>query len=119
MTNKNYVLGQQGEEIAVRYLQANNYRVITRNFFSSYGEIDIIALKDDTLIFLEVKTRSKQLSQAWNSVSASKQRKMRHTASHFINAHPEYEHLPTRFDVIALIFQSDTYSLKHMIDAFT
>lgn len=49
--------GKKGEEIAASFLKSKGYRVIDRNFKSRYGEIDIIALEGDFLVFIEVKTR--------------------------------------------------------------
>lgn len=111
-------LGKQGENLAVRYLQANNYRILARNFFSSYGELDIIAQQEDTLIFIEVKTRTSTFDQAENSVSAAKQQKMLATAELFLQQHPACEEMPTRFDVISVIFRNSQYNLKHLKDAF-
>jgi putative endonuclease len=48
--------GNQAEELAAKYLYENGYEIIERNFYSRFGEIDIIAYKDDTLHFVEVKS---------------------------------------------------------------
>lgn len=60
MTFRNYnkISGNRGEEIAVSYLEKKGFRVIRRNFRMRGGEIDIIAIDSDTLVFIEVKTRS-------------------------------------------------------------
>ncbi|MCL5434956.1 MAG: YraN family protein [Patescibacteria group bacterium] len=50
-----------GEEIAVNYLKGKGYKIIERNFRKGYGEIDIIAIFQNTLIFVEVKTRTTSL----------------------------------------------------------
>src|SRR5258706_15362434 len=50
-------LGKRGEELAARYLQEKGYYIIEFNFRKNYTEIDIIATKDETLVFIEVKTR--------------------------------------------------------------
>lgn len=55
LTKKNF--GNLGESVACRYLEKHGYKIIERNFRIRGGEIDIIALKDQTLIFIEVKTR--------------------------------------------------------------
>lgn len=49
-----------GEEIATKYLQKLGYKIIERNFRQGYGEIDIIAIDKDTLVFVEVKTRTSE-----------------------------------------------------------
>ena len=47
------LLGRWGEEQAARYLESKGYRIVTRNFYSRWGEIDIIAETDDILVFVE------------------------------------------------------------------
>lgn len=51
---------RRGEEIASRFLQKHGYKIIDRNFRKGYGEIDIIALYQNVLVFVEVKTRTSQ-----------------------------------------------------------
>ncbi len=53
----NKIIGDKGESIAVQYLLKNKYTIIERNFRCRFGEIDIIAKKDNCIIFFEVKTR--------------------------------------------------------------
>jgi len=55
--SNNFLLGQKGEEIAAFYLANHGYTIIERNFKKRYGDIDIVAKKGETLIFVEVKTR--------------------------------------------------------------
>ena len=52
------LLGNTGESIATSYLQRKGYRIIERNFKARYGEIDIICIYQNTLVFVEVKTRT-------------------------------------------------------------
>ena len=51
-------LGQEGEKIAIKYLQRLGYTIIEENFRCKSGEIDIIAKEDNEIIFIEVKTRT-------------------------------------------------------------
>ena len=117
----NLILGKTGENFAVDYLISKNYKIITRNFHSQYGEIDIIALKQDCLVFIEVKTRSSSVESALSSVSRSKQKKLFKTAQSFILLHQEFEDYFTRFDVIAVIpyKESNHFHLEHLEEAFT
>lgn len=48
----------QGEQLATTYLQKKNFTILDRNFRKGYGEIDIVALQNNILVFVEVKTRS-------------------------------------------------------------
>ena len=51
-------VGRAGEEVAAKYLKKNKYRIIARNLNVGKSEIDIVAVKDGTLVFVEVKSRS-------------------------------------------------------------
>ncbi len=55
MRNQN--VGRQGEEEAVRFLHSQGYKIVERNFKKPQGDIDIVALDGDVLVFIEVKTR--------------------------------------------------------------
>ena len=51
-------LGKKGEELALRFLKKRGYRIIEKNYVCKMGEMDIIAKEKDTLVFIEVKTRT-------------------------------------------------------------
>ena len=74
-------LGQWAEQKAVKLLMAQNYEIVQINYFSRFGEIDIIAKTAQELVFVEVKARTPtQMGQAFEVVTLSKQRKMVKTA---------------------------------------
>lgn len=54
-------IAKRGEDLAAQYLTKKGYKIIERNFRKGYGEIDIICVKDNTLVFVEVKTRTSNL----------------------------------------------------------
>ncbi|MCF7794090.1 MAG: YraN family protein [Candidatus Cloacimonetes bacterium] len=119
MNNKEKAyLGKFGEELAANFLLSNGYEILKKNYHSRFGEIDIITLLADTVIFVEVKLRSSNLDQAVSSVSVAKQKKLVKTAQDYLARHPELEDLPTRFDIIAIIKNKRSYELKHFPDAF-
>jgi putative endonuclease len=65
--------GNYGEDIAVNYLISKGYTILERNFLSKYGEIDIIAEKEKTLIFVEVKCRkSNNFGSPLEAINAKK-----------------------------------------------
>ena len=118
MKDKQFI-GKSGEELAANFLQKKGYKILFRNYHSQFGEIDIIALDKDTLVFIEVKTRSSNFEAAFSSVSFSKQQKLTKTALDFLSKNYEYEDFLTRFDVIVVLFdQREEYRIKHMADAF-
>ena len=82
-TNK--VFGAFGESLATEYLSENGYKVLERNFSCRSGEIDIIAIQEDTVAFVEVKTRSSEkFGMPSEAVSLTKQNRMVKTALYYM-----------------------------------
>jgi putative endonuclease len=111
----NAAKGRDGEERAARALEAKGLRILTRNFRARTGEIDIIALEGDTIVFVEVK--------AWSSygygdlrygVDQKKQRRVIETAKYFLSVHREYNCMAVRFDVVF----AGPRSITHIAAAF-
>lgn len=95
-------LGKFGESLAASYLQKQGYRIIERNFRGRYGELDIIAIKDKILVFVEVKTRiGRQFGLPEEAVTARKLGEVVKTAEFYKISH---HNLPDalRIDVIAI-----------------
>ena len=109
-----------GELVAARYLTRQGYRLIERNFKARYGELDIICTKDDTLVFVEVKTRiGEEFGKPEESVTPRKLREVVKTAQYYKLLHEE---LPEsmRIDVIGIQFDdSDTPSYFNHIQNVT
>ena len=81
LSKKGYV----GEKIACVFLKKNGYKIITQNFRSMFGEIDIIALKNSELCFCEVKTRwSGRFGKPEESVTSEKIRKISKTIEYYL-----------------------------------
>ncbi|OGM12433.1 YraN family protein [Candidatus Woesebacteria bacterium RBG_16_34_12] len=94
--------GNLGENYAARILQENGYQIIDRNFRTKFGEIDIIAVDKDTLVFIEVKTRwGKKYGSPEEAVTPRKITKIKRVAEIFINKN---KNLPKklRIDVVAI-----------------
>jgi putative endonuclease len=100
----NLHLGKEGEDIARDFLSARGYRIITRNFRTRSGEIDIIAADGPVICFVEVKTRRQERFGApGESVQRLKQRHMAKAAVQYLKS----RHLldaPSRFDVVSIEF---------------
>jgi putative endonuclease len=79
-------------------------KIINQNFKAlPYGEIDIIALDENVLIFVEVKYRSKtKFAKAEEMLTYSKQQKLINVANIFLQQNPNYENYECRFDLIAI-----------------
>ena len=97
-------LGELGEEIAARHLKALGYRIIERNYRCRMGEIDCVAVKGDTLVFLEVKARqSVRYGEPIEAVDRRKRRKMTQLARYYTLEKGVHD-VPQRFDVVAVWF---------------
>jgi putative endonuclease len=94
-------LGKKAEEYITLQLQKKGFKILERNFRSSHGEIDIIALRDDDLLFIEVKMRQEEYFDLSDVITISKQAKIIHTAKLYIAGHG-YEEKNCRFDVALL-----------------
>ena len=108
-------LGKSGEEHSIQSLIKQGYEIIQQNFHSPYGEIDIIARDRHHLVFIEVKTRTKEsVDHAKYSITYSKQKKITKTAMYFLQNYSNPEILEYRFDVIIL----KNNDMNHFINAF-
>ena len=101
--------GSEGEEIAVRFLKANGYRILDRNYRTKYGEIDIVAQKKKCIVFVEVKTR---LSNEFGSpAEAVDERKLFRIAS-VANQYIQKERLDDfsfRFEIVSVTKQNNSW----------
>jgi putative endonuclease len=106
----NRALGAGGEEMAAAFLAGRNFSIIERNYrFGKYGEIDIIAGKDDLVIFVEVKNRNSQrFGGALYSISSKKKRSIRSAARAFIQSHPQYNDPAYTFRLDMIAVSGDT-----------
>ena len=92
-------IGLSAESRAAAYLIAKGYRIAARRFRSPVGEIDIVARRRGTLVFVEVKARS-TLDGAAESLLPRQQRRIAEAAGAWLAAHPEDVESPMRFDVV-------------------
>lgn len=109
--------GEEGETLAVRFLEKNGYAVLERNYQTRFGEVDIICRNERFLVFAEVKTRTdRPLVSGFDAVDRSKQRKILKAAMQYCQANPL--ELQPRFDVIAVIFGNRDAKIEHIENAF-
>lgn len=106
--------GAEGEKKAAKFLEKNGYTILATNFRSKLGEIDIIAKKDNTTVFIEVKSRNENsYESAAGAVHPQKIRKLIKTANYWIAL--KGIEIDCRFDVIAI----NNNQLEHIENAFT
>lgn len=109
--------GRGGEEAACRYLARRGCRILGRNVRCRRGEIDIVAAQGETLLFVEVKTRSRSdYGAPAEAVNRAKQRRIAAAARVFLAGHP-WEG-PVRFDVIEVYRSALGGQINWIPDAF-
>jgi putative endonuclease len=117
MANHNK-LGEKGEEIAVGFLQEKGYKILERNWRFKKNEIDIIALKEELLVIVEVKTRSTLFVENLAEIVTRKKQKTLITAADAYMGKKDLKN-EVRFDIIFIVVREDNYSLQHIEEAFT
>ena len=102
-------IGTIGEQLIGRWLQLQNYELLSQNWRCRWGEIDLIAQDRETkaIAFIEVKTRS---DHSWDengllAINSLKQQKLLQSASLFLSQNPHLAELPCRFDVGLVSYQ--------------
>lgn len=113
-------LGQQGERAAARYLRRQGFTILAAQRRTRYGEIDLIAVDDKTVVFVEVKTRRKDGGiRPADAIDQLRRRRMTRAANAYLKAHGLLE-CPARFDVVEVIWPEDASrpEVRHHPNAF-
>ena len=110
-------LGKKGEQLAVDFLIENNYSIVARNYRFDKAEVDIIAQKEDTLVIIEVKTRTNADFGDPQDFLKPKQ------IQRIVKAVDEYVvvnklDVEVRFDIIAIVKQSKSFKIEHLENAY-
>lgn len=111
--------GKRGEQIARAYLESITYRFVAANWHCEAGELDLVMIDDDELVFIEVKTRHGERSgRAEEAVSSSKAARLLTSAEWFVADHPEHQHRIWRCDLVAVTFgRSNEPVVTHYLNA--
>lgn len=109
--------GNKGEEIALKHLQENGYRILEKNWRFGHLEVDIIASDKQFLIFVEVKTRHSQFfGNPEMAVNYKKQKFLAKAAAYYIRS-KRFDG-EVRFDIISIILNKKITEIEHIKDAF-
>jgi putative endonuclease len=109
--------GRRGEQLAARHLKRSGYIILARNYRAAGAEIDLIALDNDTLVFVEVKARGGTgFGLPQEAVDYDKRERIRGAA--LVYAERRGVDLPARFDVVAIDGIGRTRKLEVIKDAF-
>jgi len=111
MSNENKLLGAQGEDLALQYLENKGYRLIGQNIRLFCGEIDLLMQDKDALVIVEVKTKSSGLfGLASDMITLKKKRKLLQLAKALWQ---KFAHKTIRIDVVAI----DEEKIDHIVSA--
>jgi putative endonuclease len=107
------LFGRRGETLAAWFLRLKGYRILASRFKTPAGEIDLVAQRFGTLVFVEVKARrSGSLADAWMAVN---DRRIIDAADDFLARHPRHAGSDMRYDVI---FLAPMTWPRHVVNAF-
>jgi putative endonuclease len=110
--------GARGEKMAKEYLEKQGYEILDENWIFNKAEIDLIAYRDSTIVFAEVKTRStNSFGEPEDFVDPGKQKLLVSAADEYIYL-MDHKH-EVRFDIISILFDKfDRPVIRHIEDAF-
>ncbi len=112
------VIGRIGEQKALKWYTDRKYKLLSMNYKSRFGEIDIIAKIKNTVVFIEVKTRSNdKFSKASDAVDFKKREKIKKTALMYISSNDLNDEF-IRFDVAEVYYKDNEYDINIIEDAF-
>lgn len=112
------LLGQQGEDWATLFLREQGLCILARNWRWRNLELDIVAKDKETLVFVEVKTRTTDVhGEPALAVNTAKQAKLLRAAHAWLSSHKSW-HTPCRFDIIALVGIAPNFRVEHYRHAF-
>jgi putative endonuclease len=118
-------IGQRAEELVSARLAANGWEIVARNARTRYGELDIVALDDRALVFVEVKAGREGSAfgpeRPVHAVDARKQRRVRRLAAAWMAARPPLPHYAEiRFDAVGVTFDRSgrAVHVEHLRGAF-
>ncbi len=114
---KHHELGKSGENAAVEFLISRGYSILHTNWHWGHNELDIVAMDNEELVVVEVKTRNHDhLEEPESAVNSKKINRIVNSA----NVYVRYFRidLPVRFDIITLIAHGDEYEIEHLDNAF-
>ena len=121
MSTDNIQKGKEGEKKSENYLKEQGYVIVCRNWRARRGEIDLIAEKDGTLVFAEVKTLpASTLETVEHVLGGIKQKKIIETAKRFLLENRQYSNSYIRFDVLIVDvpFYPPVYHIKNAFSEF-
>ncbi|OEG00383.1 YraN family protein [Vulcanibacillus modesticaldus] len=114
MPDKRKALGNWGEDKAVQYLLAKGYKLIVKNWRNRFGEIDLIMLDKECIVFIEVRTKNNsKFGKGLETINHKKQQQLVRMANAFLQYKNWWDNL-VRFDIISIDKIDGTFYIKHL-----
>lgn len=115
----NKKVGNFGEMLVITYLENLNYEILDRNYFTKYGEIDIIAKDKEEYVFIEVKTRtSSKYGRPVEAINSNKEKHIQKASKVYIYLN-RLENKFIRYDIIEVYFGNENkYYINHLRNNF-
>jgi putative endonuclease len=114
------LFGNDGERRAAKFLRRAGFRILARQYANRFGEVDLIALDGETVVFVEVKSRrSEAAGHPVEAVTHEKQKRLTRIALTYLKRRRWLER-SARFDVVAVLWPQDAKEpqILHYRDAF-
>lgn len=114
---KHLTLGSAGEAHVAEDMRRNGYTILTLNYKKPYGELDIVARHDNTLVFVEVKTRATHYFDPAELITPAKQKRLLATAESYV-LEQKYDTMACRFDIALISWHATKPVITYLHDAF-
>lgn len=114
---KHNILGREGEDIAAKYLEQKGYAVLDRDWHCGHKDLDLVVIKDNTIVFVEVKTRA---GNEWGDPQDFITDRKIHRIVNSADAYLRFNQvdMDVRFDVISIVAEGGEYKIEHIEQAF-
>ena len=114
---KHNILGKEGEDMAAGYLEQKGYTVLDRNWRCGHKDLDLVVTKDNTVVFVEVKTRTgSEWGDPEDAVTDRKIRRIVNSADAYIRFNRI--DMDVRFDVVSIVVEDGEFKVEHIEQAF-
>ncbi|MBY0589321.1 YraN family protein [bacterium] len=115
-------LGRRSENLAAEHLARQGMKIVERSYRCSLGEIDLVAVDKQTLVFVEVRSRvGSAKGEPWETIRSTKRRKLSSLALLYLKSHRDRASMPARFDVVSVVWNDpdqNDFQIEHFPNAF-
>lgn len=112
-----YQKGVDAEALAEAYFKKAKYKILARRYKTKFGEVDLVLLKDDVVVFVEVKRR-RNLEDSLYAVTSKNRQRVEQAALYFISQHEAYVDAGMRFDVFVVGQEDGEIQVQHLDNAW-